>query len=236
MKKAPDSGEVVEIGPGLGALTKPLLERGALVTAIEFDRGLAEQLKSWPQALEGSLKVLEADILTVDLQRDLGSSSCLVCGNIPYNISSPILFWFMNQAHYQGVFTLQKEMAQRLAASPGSRSYGRLSVAVSLWYSIDSAFDIPASAFQPRPKVQSSVVFLSPKPQAPSISRKALGKLTAAAFHSRRKTISNNLVPAYGREKTQESLEALNIAPTVRAETLEPSVLAKLAHLLELTD
>jgi 16S rRNA (adenine1518-N6/adenine1519-N6)-dimethyltransferase len=232
LEKSPDR-RIVEIGPGLGALTKPLLSRGALVTAIELDRGLAAQLNTWPEAADGRLKILEADVLTVDLKKALGTDPVLICGNIPYNISSPVLFWFMNHSDSQGVFTIQKEMAQRLSAQPGSRSYGRLSVAVSLWYSIEVPFNIPPSAFQPRPKVDSSVIWLSPKISGPAVTRPALGRLTAAAFHARRKTIFNNLLAAYGRKRTEDALEVLKIEPSARAETLEPDLLACLAHLLE---
>jgi 16S rRNA (adenine1518-N6/adenine1519-N6)-dimethyltransferase len=228
--------EVVEIGPGLGALTGQILKRGLPLTAVELDRGLAEALRLWPEALDQRLRVVSQDILTVDLGRDFGPKPTLVCGNIPYNLSTPILFWFMDQAPIAqiGLFTLQKEMAQRLAAQAGSRDYGRLTVAVSLWYEIQAVLNIPPSAFSPKPKVDSALVYLRLKTDPPSASwRASVGRLTRAAFAARRKTIINNLTAQYGRPKAEEALSSLSLEPTLRAERLEPQVLAELARILE---
>ncbi|MDR1677205.1 MAG: 16S rRNA (adenine(1518)-N(6)/adenine(1519)-N(6))-dimethyltransferase RsmA [Deltaproteobacteria bacterium] len=229
--------EIIEIGPGLGGLTKLILQHGLSVTAVELDRGLAENLRSWPEVKDEKLVVLNQDILTLNLAQDLGLKKCLVCGNLPYNLSTPILFWFMGQAQVagRGLFMLQKEMAQRLAAKVGSRSYGRLSVAVSLWYEVKVVLDIPPTAFQPKPKVFSSLVSLKLKGEPPSSEeRSALGRLTAAAFLARRKTILNNLSAGYGRNKALMALEELKIDPGQRPETIEPQRLAKLATILEI--
>ncbi|MDR2368906.1 MAG: 16S rRNA (adenine(1518)-N(6)/adenine(1519)-N(6))-dimethyltransferase RsmA [Deltaproteobacteria bacterium] len=226
---------VVEVGPGLGALTGPLLGRGLRVTAVEVDRGLAEALGRWPEAGEG-LTVLGRDVLGLDLERDLGGGERVVCGNLPYNLSTPILFWFMDQARVapRGIFMLQREMARRLVAGCGGREYGRLSVAVSLWYEARTVLAVPAEAFRPRPRVESSVVLLRLRGEPPTAGeRAALGRLTAAAFFSRRKTILNNLVARYGRAVATEALGRLGIDPGLRAEALDPATLAALAGILE---
>jgi 16S rRNA (adenine1518-N6/adenine1519-N6)-dimethyltransferase len=228
--------DVLEIGPGLGAITGPLLARGLSLTAVELDRGLAEALGRWPEAEAGRLRVLGRDVLGLDLGRDLGGGEWLVFGNLPYNLSTPILFWFMDQAPYaqRGLFMVQKEMAERLTAQPGSRDYGRLSVAVSLWQEVRTVMAIPSGAFQPRPKVESRLVFLGPKSGAPpSGDRQALGYLTRTAFFSRRKTILNNLSARYGKDRSVAALEEIEVSPESRAETLAPETLYRLALLLE---
>jgi 16S rRNA (adenine1518-N6/adenine1519-N6)-dimethyltransferase len=134
----------------------------------------------------------------------------------------------------KGLFTLQKEMAQRLTASPGHKDYGRLTVAVSLWYEVKTFLQIPAGAFQPKPKVDSSLVYLRLKTEPPKAAfRAAVGRLTQAAFLARRKTILNNLGSHYGKARAEKALEALSVEPSLRPEKLEPQVLAELANLLE---
>ena len=228
-------GAVVEIGPGLGALTRPLLDSGLEVSAIELDRGLAAALREWPEAASGLLKVIEADALELDLREAFGPRIGLVCGNLPYNISTPLLFWYMAQARAapKAVFMLQKEMAERLAAKPGGRDYGRLSVAATLFHDKSPLMDVPPEAFSPRPKVRSRVVLLTLKEVAPDVSRGALGRLTAASFHSRRKTVINNLWPRYGRERALEALSRAGVDPRARPETLPPETFAALAVILE---
>jgi 16S rRNA (adenine1518-N6/adenine1519-N6)-dimethyltransferase len=238
-KIVPETGQkakLVEIGPGLGALTAILLARGVNLTAVEVDKGLAEALRDWPEAREKKLTVLHQDILTLDLEKDLGPGPYLVCGNIPYNISTPILFWFMAQARVcpSGIFMLQKEMAQNLTANPNSREYGRLTVAFSLWYDVRVLRRFSAASFVPRPKVDSSLVSLRLKGPPPGENeRAALGRLTAAAFLARRKTIHNNLKARYGADKAQAALDKLEIDPLRRPETLEPTKLFQLSQILE---
>jgi 16S rRNA (adenine1518-N6/adenine1519-N6)-dimethyltransferase len=226
-------GPILEIGPGLGAVTKPLLASGARIIAVELDNGLAEALKAWPEAKEGRLTVLNQDILTLNLQ-DLDSGPLTVAGNLPYNLSTPILFWFLAQTPLAkaGLFTLQREMAQRLLAKPGESSYGRLTVAMTLWAEVKFVLDAPPTAFQPRPKVHSVAVSLKPK-TPPPVPLKTLESLTKAAFHARRKTLGNNLFSVYGREKTLAVLKTLNVEPSVRAETLAPEILLEMAILLK---
>lgn len=228
---------LLEIGPGLGALTRPLLEAGATVTAVELDRGLAENLGDLAALHSGRLKVLHRDILTVDPASLAGDSPMFLCGNLPYNISSPVLFWFLRyRRFFSGArLMLQKEMARRLTAGPGSKDYGRLAVALSLWCRVAEDLEVPPSAFHPRPKVDSAVVALIPRDPAeePAVSPEALGRFTAAAFAARRQTILNNLTRAYGREAAEKALAGLNLDPGWRPETLTPAALAALGTILE---
>jgi len=235
LKAAGPSPELMEIGPGLGALTRPLLAAGARVRAVELDRGLAENLQSLAAEYPGRLEILPRDILSLGADDFAPGSRCYLCGNLPYNISSPLLFWFLKlRRFFSGAsFMLQKEMARRLCAGPGSKDYGRLTVALALWCRVEKILDVPPSAFHPRPKVDSSVVSLSPLPpdQEAAIDPETLGRFTAAAFAARRKTLFNNLAKAYGPEKSTAALKTLGIEPRVRAETLSPQCLASLAGL-----
>jgi len=230
--------ELVEIGPGLGALTLPLIESGARVRAVELDRGLAEALSAGPGAkYPGQLTVIHRDVLTLTADDMAAERPLFLCGNLPYNISSQVLFWFLeHRRRFSGaMFMLQKEMARRLTAGPGTKDYGRLAVALSLWMRVRLVLDVPPSAFHPRPKVDSAVVALSPVPAEtePRVSPEALGRFTAKCFAARRKTLANNLIPAYGREEALAALGRLGFDPGLRAEALDPPALASLAALLE---
>ncbi len=238
---AGEGAEFLEIGPGLGALTRPLLAGGAAVTAVEFDRGLADNLQTLRDEYPGRLTVIHQDILALDpgpLAGERGGR-LFVCGNLPYNISSPILLWFLRHlACFSGaVFMLQKEMADRLAAAPGGKEYGRLTVALALWCRVEKVMAVPPSAFHPRPGVESLIVALAPRPAEETrglgLGPEALGRFTAAAFAARRKTIFNNLAKFYGRERALAALAAQAVEPGLRAETLAPERLAALAGRLE---
>ncbi|MDR1920704.1 MAG: 16S rRNA (adenine(1518)-N(6)/adenine(1519)-N(6))-dimethyltransferase RsmA [Candidatus Adiutrix sp.] len=224
---------IIEIGPGLGALTVPLLAAGARIWAVELDRGLAENLRKLD--FGDRLTVINQDILTFDPTEAASAASepPLVCGNLPYNISSPILFWFLERLRLfsGGLFMLQKEMADRLTAAAGARAYGRLAAALGLWCEIEKVMTVSPAAFHPRPKVESAIVALRPLPSAPlpPISVDDFGRFTAAAFAARRKTIFNNLSRAYGRARAEAALAEAGLAPGLRAETLPPEILARLA-------
>lgn len=240
-REAAEARDFLEIGPGLGALTWPLLASGANVAAVELDRGLAENLAKIAQAeYPGRLEILHQDVLTLDpapLAAERGGQ-LFVCGNLPYNISSPVLLWFMGHlASFSGaVFMLQKEMAERLAAAPGTKEYGRLTVALALWCRVEKIMTVPPSAFHPRPGVESLIIALKPRPaeetRAIRVSPEALGRFTAAAFAARRKTVLNNLSKVYGRERALAALEAHGVEPGLRAEALAPPLLAALAESL----
>jgi 16S rRNA (adenine1518-N6/adenine1519-N6)-dimethyltransferase len=221
-----------EIGPGLGALTRPLLEAGAEILAVELDRGLAENLAGL-DAGPGRLTVLNRDILTIDPAEFQG----FLFGNLPYNISSPVLFWFLKhrRAFSGALFMLQKELADRLTAAPGSRAYGRLSVALGLWCRVETVLAVPVAAFHPRPKVSGAVVRFRPVPpeSEPPVTPEVLGRFTLAAFGSRRQTLLNNLARAYGRKRAAQVLADFGLDPGLRAEALAPPELAALALVFE---
>ena len=183
---------LVEIGPGLGAMTNPIVERSGRLTVIELDRDLAARLRR-----RAELRVVEADVLTVDftaLSAEIGQRLRVV-GNLPYNISSPILFHLLQ--HVDVVedqhFMLQKEVVRRMAADPCSKDYGRLSVMLQWRYDIEDLLDVPPECFDPPPKVDSAVVRMTPLAQPPALDAKLLEELVAVAFSQRRKLLRHSL-------------------------------------------
>ena len=189
----PRPGEaLVEIGPGLGAITQPLLERAGALTVVELDRDLAARLRG-----RAGITVVEADVLTVDFAALATSSgqTLRVVGNLPYNISTPILFHLLGAAGQvrDQHFMLQKEVVDRMAAAPGSKDYGRLSVMLQWRYRIESVLDVPPEAFDPPPRVDSAVVRMEPLPADDSVDPAVLGELVAVAFSQRRKILRHTL-------------------------------------------
>ena len=188
----PQPGQaLVEIGPGLGALTWPLLQRCRALTVVELDRDLAARLRA-----HDGLAVIEADALTVDfsaLARAKGQPLRLV-GNLPYNISTPILFHLLGAAAQvlDQHFMLQKEVARRMAAAPGGKDYGRLSVMLQWRYRIEELLVVPPEAFDPPPKVESAVVRMRPLP-AVAAQPDLLAELVTVAFSQRRKLLRHTL-------------------------------------------
>jgi len=184
---------LVEIGPGLGALTGPLQQRCPALTVIELDRDLAARLRR-----RDGLQVIEADVLQVDfgeLARSLGQPLRLV-GNLPYNISTPILFHLLRWADRVADqhFMLQREVAWRMAASPGGKDYGRLSVMLQWRYRIQPVLEVPPTAFDPPPRVDSTVVRMQPLPLVQvGYEPAALGELVTVAFSQRRKLLRHTL-------------------------------------------
>jgi 16S rRNA (adenine1518-N6/adenine1519-N6)-dimethyltransferase len=190
---APKPGQaLVEIGPGLGALTQPLLERAGALTVIELDRDLAARLRQ-----RQGLAVIESDVLKVDFAAvaDAAGQPLRLVGNLPYNISSPILFHLLPFAHrvQDQHFMLQKEVVERMAAPPGSKTYGRLSVMLQWRYRIDEVLDVPPDAFDPPPRVDSAVVRMLPLAADASVDVDRLEALVAVAFSQRRKVLRNTL-------------------------------------------
>ncbi len=190
---APQPGQaLIEIGPGLGALTGPLLERCGALTVIELDRDLAARLRR-----QAGLTVIEADVLTVDFGdlADRAGAKLRVVGNLPYNISTPILFHLLGYAPQvlDQHFMLQKEVVARMAAAPGGKDYGRLSVMLQWRYRIESVLDVPPAAFDPPPRVDSAVVRMEPLPLDPTIDAQRLGALVTVAFSQRRKLLRHTL-------------------------------------------
>ncbi|MFO1270838.1 MAG: 16S rRNA (adenine(1518)-N(6)/adenine(1519)-N(6))-dimethyltransferase RsmA [Rubrivivax sp.] len=183
---------LVEIGPGLGALTQPLLARVPRLTVVELDRDLAARLRRNP-----ALEVIEADVLRVDFRALAAAAGrpLRVVGNLPYNISTPILFHLLEAADVvvDQHFMLQKEVVERMAAGPGGRDYGRLSVMLQWRYSIEPVLDVPPEAFDPPPRVDSAVVCMRPLPAPEGVDPALLGELVAVAFSQRRKLLRHTL-------------------------------------------
>jgi 16S rRNA (adenine1518-N6/adenine1519-N6)-dimethyltransferase len=183
---------LVEIGPGLGAMTGPLLERAGTLTVIELDRDLAARLRAWK-----GLTVVEADVLRVDFAAlAAGAGQRLrVVGNLPYNISTPILFHLLQAADHvvDQHFMLQKEVVERMAAAPGSKDFGRLTVMLQWRYHIESVLDVPPDAFDPPPRVDSAIVRMMPLPPPAGLDTAVLSELVTVAFSQRRKLLRHTL-------------------------------------------
>ena len=193
----PQPGDrLVEIGPGQGAITFPLLRRHGELTAIEFDRDLITPLMEAAEGV-GRLTIIHKDVLDVDFGKLAGEDRLRLVGNLPYNLSSPILVHAIEHAASirDMVFMLQKEVVDRMAAEPGSKVYGRLSVMLQAYCHVDSLFVVPPGAFRPPPKVDSAVVRLRPLPAAErhDADPAAVERVVRAAFGQRRKTLRNAL-------------------------------------------
>jgi len=194
---APDEGEtLVEIGPGLGAMTLPLLARlpqsSRPLTVIELDRDLAARMRA-----RGDVTVIESDVLKVDFRAlsQAKGAKLRVVGNLPYNISTPILFHLLEAVDVvvDQHFMLQKEVVDRMAAGPGGKEYGRLSVMLQWRYEIESVLDVPPEAFDPPPRVDSAIVRMRPLNTPPALDPALLGELVASAFSQRRKLLRHSL-------------------------------------------
>ena len=190
---APQPGQaLVEIGPGLGAMTDPLVARAGRLTVIELDRDLAARLRRRPE-----LEVIESDVLRVDFQALAAArgQALRVVGNLPYNISTPILFHLLGAVEHvvDQHFMLQKEVVDRMAAAPGSKDYGRLSVMLQWRYAIESVLDVPPESFEPPPRVDSAIVRMRPLPPARAVDAGLLEELVRVAFSQRRKVLRNTL-------------------------------------------
>lgn len=218
---------LVEIGPGAGALTLPLLERHGGLTVIEFDRDLIEHLRSLP-----GVTVVHRDVLEVDFTELAQGVPFRLVGNLPYNISSPILFHALEHAAVirDMHFMLQKEVVDRMAAGPGSKVYGRLSVMLQAACTVTPLFKVPPGAFQPPPKVDSAVVRLVPRAAGEiGIDDPPLfAALVKAAFAQRRKTLRNALSGLCDAE----AIAAAGIDPGARAEAVAVDAYILLANRL----
>jgi 16S rRNA (adenine1518-N6/adenine1519-N6)-dimethyltransferase len=229
----PRSGDaVVEIGPGHGVLTQQLLPRVAHLRAIEIDRDLVRELRErFPQP---ALEVIEADVLDVDFSALRGSGPRLrVVGNLPYNISTPLLFHLLSQrdAISDMHFMLQREVVARMAAQPGNKAYGRLTVMLAPWVEIEPLFHVSAGSFRPPPRVESTVVRLVPRAQPgfEIADPRVFDQVVRTAFAQRRKTLRNALRTLVSAEVFAE----LRIDPGARPETLAPAQFAQLARAIQ---
>src|SRR5690242_16494075 len=201
---APQPGDrIVEIGPGEGALTLPLLDAAHTLTAIELDAELIEPLRAAAQS-RGELTIIHADVLEVDFTTLAGGGKLRLAGNLPYYVSSPILFHCLEHARAIAdmVFMLQKEVVDRMAAPPGSKTYGRLSVMLQLACRVEPLLRVPPGAFRPPPQVDSAVVRLVPlaTPLDADVDSSLVEAIVRTAFGQRRKTLANALSGVLGAE------------------------------------
>ncbi|MGH9555894.1 MAG: 16S rRNA (adenine(1518)-N(6)/adenine(1519)-N(6))-dimethyltransferase RsmA [Terriglobales bacterium] len=229
------SATVLEIGPGRGALTSLLADRAGRVVAIEVDRVLAAQL-GMHLAKRKNVEVIEGDVLAIDLStlitlqpgdlvpRLAAPSKAYVVGNLPYYITSPIL---MRLFRFAGliekiVITVQREVAERIAARPGSRDYGVLSAATQLYTRVEKLFTLPPGAFSPAPKVHSAVLRLKVAPRAEALGVPAdeFIEFLKLCFAQKRKTLANNLKAAHGEDAVRRALAAAGVRRDGRAEAL----------------
>lgn len=234
---------MIEIGPGLGAMTKPLLSRLDFLNVIELDRDIIPKLKINCQLADiengNKLVINETDVLKFDFAAfhsqqtkltDSDEKKLRIVGNLPYNISTPVLFHLLNYRHLiQDMhFMLQKEVAERMAAAPNTDDYGRLSIMVQWRCTVDVLFNVGPGAFKPAPKVESAVVRLTPHRQAPVQVKddKCFAGLVNQAFSQRRKTLRNALKGLL----TAEEIASLDIDPMRRPETLSLADYALLSN------
>lgn len=227
---ATEGDDIVEIGPGQAALTRELIAGAGKVRAVEIDRDLAAWLK---ETFPESLSLIEADALTLDWTQVAKNDNLRVVGNLPYNISSPLLFKLLEAADHvkDQHFMLQKEVVDRMVAQHGSKTYGRLSVMLQWRYRMQKLFDVPPGAFNPPPKVMSSVVRMIPKAkeEVPSVDFELFSSVVANAFSQRRKTIRNALSALLSAEE----IAACDVDPGARAEALPLDAFVRLAQKAE---
>ncbi len=222
---------IVEIGPGQAALTRELIGAAGHIRAVEIDRDLAAWLKT--QFSADQLSLIEADALTLDWCEVAGDKPLRVVGNLPYNISSPLLFHLMKAADHvkDQHFMLQREVIERMVATPGSKTYGRLSVMLQWRYRMMRLFDVPPGAFTPAPKVVSSVVRMIPRPleSVAKVDFEIFSAVVAHAFGQRRKTLRN----ALSLLLSEADIRAADVDPQARAETLDLEAFVRLTHRAE---
>jgi 16S rRNA (adenine1518-N6/adenine1519-N6)-dimethyltransferase len=230
---APQPGDrLVEIGPGRGAITVPLLQAAGALDVVEIDRDVVPELERRCGG-RGELRVHLADALEFDFRALRGGGPQLrLAGNLPYNVSTPLLFHFLDQldAVADMHFMLQKEVVTRMAARPGGKEYGRLTVMLAPWVRVEPLFDIGTGAFSPPPRVVSTFFALRPHEQPPFEigDRAAFARVVAAAFGQRRKTLRNSL----GGLLTPAQIAAAGVDASARPETLPPAQFAALARQL----
>jgi 16S rRNA (adenine1518-N6/adenine1519-N6)-dimethyltransferase len=230
---------VLEIGPGRGAMTELLARRARRVVAVELDAALASQLAEKLQAQE-RIEIVPGDILATNLAalcRRYEVEKCFVFGNLPYAITSPILHHVLGQADSIRAMALlvQREVAERLTAAPGSRDYGYLSVFAQLHADPRIVLNVPPGAFSPPPKVQSALVDFTLRPRFPAWPAQERAPFLAfvkACFGQKRKTLLNNLAPQYGRARVLAALANLRVRPSTRAEELHIRQFAELCRSL----
>ena len=230
----PKEGDnILEIGPGLGAITEPVAERTDKLNVVELDKDLAERLQTHP-FIGKKLTIYQADALKFDFSQVVRDDRPLkVFGNLPYNISTPLLFHLYEYLdHIENMhFMLQKEVVNRMCAAPNTKAFGRLSVMTQYYCRTVPVTDVPPGSFVPPPKVDSAVIRLIPKPkeERSQINPKVLNRVCLEAFNQRRKTLRNSLQNII----SAEGLQALEIDPGLRAENLTLAQFIKIGQWLE---
>ena len=222
---------VVEIGPGRGALTDLLVERAGKLVAIEYDRALAEKLRE-RYASRRNVEIVQADVLSVRFT-DLVSVPYKLIGNVPYYITTPILFHALDRPRPElAIYLVQREVAERLTASPGGGEFGALTVNVGAVANAEMLFTVPAGAFRPPPKVESAVVRVTPRPVAliAEDREEEFRSFVQSVFSMRRKQMQRILRSAWSLDQgtADQKLSAANINPTARPETLSVEDFARL--------
>ena len=245
------SAVVMEIGPGRGVLTDILVTRANKLIAVEIDRMLAVQLRM-RYATKDNVEIVEGDFLTIDLNTLLGPkigtmadrqhrdlAHVKVIGNLPYYITSDILLRLFSFHHLLEciVVMVQREVADRIAAKPGSRDYGLLTVTSQFYTDIENVFTLPPQAFSPPPKVYSSVLRMKVAPKAAQlqVDPQAFISFLKLSFGQKRKTFANNLKQSYSEDRIKSAIAATNLRSDVRAEALSLEQFAKIFHLLSIS-
>lgn len=233
---------VLEVGPGIGCLTAQLAQRAGKVVSVELDGSLAPILA---ETLHGrdNVEIVYGDVLRQDIPalvaERLSGLRPVVCANLPYNVTSPLLAAFIDARCFQSITVMvQREVARRLCAAPGTGDYGAFGVYVQWNCEAEILFDVPPDCFMPRPKVTSSVVRLVPRPCPPAdvCDEAFLFRVIRAAFNQRRKTLLNGLsngLPGYSKQQIAAAIEKCGLDPQVRGETLALSSFAALANCLK---
>ncbi|AMG30949.1 16S rRNA (adenine(1518)-N(6)/adenine(1519)-N(6))-dimethyltransferase RsmA [Grimontia hollisae] len=230
----PQPGEnLVEIGPGLGALTEPVAREVDKLSVVELDRDLAERLRNHPE-LADKLTIYEGDAMKFDFtQLSSDDKPLRIFGNLPYNVSTPLMFHLFSFAGKvkDMHFMLQKEVVNRLAAGPNSKAYGRLTVMAQYYCKVVPVLEVPPSAFKPAPKVDSAVVRLVPHKELPhpTTSLKWLERVCREGFNQRRKTVRN----CYKSLIDADTMESLGIDPSARPESLTLAQFVALANWMD---
>ena len=220
---------LIEIGPGLGALTKPLLEKTNRLLAIELDRDIVSWMEN--EYSKKNITIFNEDVLNFNFNQF--DQKIRIVGNLPYNISTPILFKCIdNILNIKDLhFMLQKEVVDRMVAIPSSPEYGRLSVMLQYYFAMEHLVDVPKESFEPEPKVESSFVRLIPYEQYPFIANnlEQFARIVKEAFSQRRKTIRNTLKSFI----SENDFEKIGINPRLRAENLSVSDFVKISNYLD---
>ncbi|WP_415902836.1 16S rRNA (adenine(1518)-N(6)/adenine(1519)-N(6))-dimethyltransferase RsmA [Neptuniibacter sp. QD29_5] len=228
-----ESDQLVEIGPGLGALTEELLSEAGELDAIELDRDLPPILRTKFFNYGDKFRIHEADAMKFDFsQLQKGEKRLRIVGNLPYNISTQLIFHLLSHAEQveDMHFMLQKEVVDRMSAGPGENNYGRLGIMAQYYCKVESLFVVPPGAFNPAPKVDSAIIRLTPYRELPHVAKDVsqFETVVRTAFNMRRKTLRNNLKPLL----SADALEEIGIDPGLRPEKLPISDFVRISNYL----